>query len=70
MLRWLGIITSAMHRSHTGARERRAVDRILAPACPGCHSHGNMRVRSRSSYAVYFNCRQCGEIIILNKPKA
>jgi hypothetical protein len=70
MPRWLGVITSALHRSHTGARERRAVDRILVPACPNCHSRDNVRARSRSSHAVYFKCRQCGDMIILNKPKA
>ena len=52
MLRWLDVITSALHRSHTGAHERRAVDRILVPGCPSCHSRDNVRVRSRSWYAI------------------
>jgi RNase P subunit RPR2 len=49
--------------------ERRAVDRMPLPLCPNCRSRENVRSRSRSEYAVYFECRRCGEQIILNKPK-
>jgi len=54
------------HRPHA---ERRAVDRILLPLCPTCHSRENVRSRSRSDYAVYFECSRCGEQIALSKPK-
>jgi hypothetical protein len=49
--------------------ERRAVDRMPTPLCPHCRSRDNVRGRSRSDYAVYFECRACGEQIVLNKPK-
>jgi predicted RNA-binding Zn-ribbon protein involved in translation (DUF1610 family) len=49
--------------------ERRAVDRMPTPVCPSCHTRDNVRNRSRSDYAVYFECKRCGEPIILNKPK-
>ena len=41
--------------------ERRAIDRIPIPLCPNC--------RSRSDYAIYFECRHCGEQMVMNKPK-
>ena len=49
--------------------ERRAIDRVHAPMCPNCRSRDHVRSRSRSDYAVYFECRRCGEQIVLNKPK-
>ena len=49
--------------------ERREIDRMPLPLCPNCRSRDNVRSRSRSEYAVYFECRRCGEQIILNKPK-
>jgi hypothetical protein len=39
------------------------------PVCPHCRSQDDVRSRSRSDYAVYFECRRCGEQIILNKPR-
>jgi hypothetical protein len=32
-------------------------------------SQQRMYVQSRSSYAVYFNCRDCHETIVLAKPR-
>lgn len=49
--------------------ERREIDRMPIPLCPNCRSRENVRGRSRSDYAVYFECRHCGEQMILNKPK-
>jgi len=49
--------------------ERRAVDRVPVPMCPHCGSRESVRGRSRSDYAVYFECKRCGEQIVLNKPK-
>jgi hypothetical protein len=63
MPRWLGFILSRFRQ------ERRAADRLRLPFCPRCHSQQRMHVESRSSYAVYFNCRDCHEMIVLAKPK-
>jgi RNase P subunit RPR2 len=49
--------------------ERRAIDRIPIPLCPNCRSRENVRSRSRSDYAIYFECRHCGEQMVMNKPK-
>jgi RNase P subunit RPR2 len=49
--------------------ERREIDRMPIPLCPNCRSRANVRSRSRSDYAVYFECRHCGEQMVLNKPK-
>jgi RNase P subunit RPR2 len=49
--------------------ERRAIDRMPLPLCPNCRTREHVRSRSRSDYAVYFQCRRCGEQIVLNKPK-
>jgi hypothetical protein len=50
-------------------RERRAADRIVFPACPRCHGRGPAHVTQRSSYAVYFECQTCHEVVILRKPR-
>jgi len=49
--------------------ERRSLDRMAVPRCPHCYEKDRIRVKSRSAYAVYFNCRRCGEMIILPKPR-
>lgn len=50
--------------------ERRAVDRLPTPMCPHCRSRDNVRGRLRSDYAVYFECRACGEQMVMNNPRS
>jgi hypothetical protein len=57
----------ALLAKHT-ARDRRSPDRLVVPTCPRCQTSREERALSRTAYAVYFRCDQCGLVISETKP--
>jgi len=50
--------------------DRRQADRLFAPACPRCHARESLYGASRTTHSVSFECRKCGELVMLRKPKS
>jgi len=50
--------------------DRRQADRLYLPPCPRGHVRESFLATSRTQYSVSFECKDCGETIILRKPKS
>jgi hypothetical protein len=50
--------------------DRRQADRLFAPPCPRCHTRESLHGQSRTTHSVTFVCTECGEVVILRKPRA
>jgi hypothetical protein len=50
--------------------DRRHVDRLFAPPCPRCHARDGLHGTSRTQHSVNFECKECGEVVCLRKPRA
>jgi len=50
--------------------DRRHADRLFAPPCPRCHARDGLHGTSRTQHSVNFECKACGEIVCLRKPRA
>lgn len=47
--------------------ERRTGDRLSVPMCVTCRTDEHVAVALRTTYAVYFRCSVCGNVISARK---